>query len=91
MKSHIAQATPNSAQVATQTQTQARENTNEVPVIGNGGAGVAIALTSVILTRLSSFVDWKEIGKQWSRLSVGSDRRSHGYNGGSVFDYITLI
>ena len=66
MKSYIAQATPNSAQVATQAQTQAKENTNEVPVIGNGGAGVAIALVSVILTRLSGFVDWKEIGKQWS-------------------------
>lgn len=66
MKSYIAQATPNSAQVAAQAQTQARENTNEVPVIGNGGAGVAIALVSVILTRLSGFVDWKEIGKQWS-------------------------
>jgi uncharacterized FlaG/YvyC family protein len=50
----------------TQATPQPTTPTNEVPVIGNGGAGVAIALVSVILTRLSGFVDWKEIGKQWS-------------------------
>ena len=50
----------------TQATPQPQAPTNEVPVIGNGGAGVAIALTSVILTRLFSFFDWKEIGKQWS-------------------------
>jgi hypothetical protein len=61
MKSYIAVASP---------QPQPAPNSapsNEVPVnLGTGAAASGLIIASVILTKLSGFVDWKEIGKQWS-------------------------
>jgi ribosomal protein L17 len=62
MKSYIA--------VAPATQSQSTPNSgssNEIPInLGTGAVGTGLVVLSVILTKLSGFVDWKEIGKQWS-------------------------
>jgi hypothetical protein len=62
MKSYIA--------VAPATQSQSTQNSgssNEIPInLGTGAVGTGLVVLSVILTKLSGFVDWKEIGKQWS-------------------------
>jgi predicted phage tail protein len=61
MKSYITVAT-------SQPQSTPNNSTsNEIPInLGTGAVGTALVVLSVILTKLSSFVDWKEIGKQWS-------------------------
>jgi hypothetical protein len=63
MKFYIAVAT-------SQPQSQPTPNSgssNEIPInLGTGAVGTGLVVLSVILTKLSGFVDWKEIGKQWS-------------------------
>jgi hypothetical protein len=62
MKSYIA--------VAPATQSQSTPNSsysNEVPInLGTGAVGTGLVVLSVLLTKLSGLVDWKDVGKQWS-------------------------
>lgn len=57
MKSYIAVAAPNSAQP-----TPNSTPSNEVPVIGNGGAGVAIAIIGMLIGK---WMPWGDLAKQF--------------------------
>jgi hypothetical protein len=58
------------AQVSTPTQTQPNSpQSNEVPVIGNGGAGVAIAIISALIGK---WMPWGELAKQFVGTKTSS-------------------
>lgn len=72
------------AQVSNTTQNQPNSvQNNEVPVIGNGGAGVAIAIFSALLTK---FVNWGELAKQFagtrtSKVLMSENRKTQELEG----------
>lgn len=60
MNTYIAVAT-------TQPTPNSGANNNEVPInLGTGAVGTGLVLLSVLLTKLSALIDWKDVGKQWS-------------------------
>lgn len=70
MKAYIAVA-------PTQATPQPNTPSNDIPInVGTGGAAAAIAIISVVLTKLAGFVDWKELGKQWSGAQTSKTLQS---------------
>jgi hypothetical protein len=62
MNTYIAVAT-----TQPQSQPNGLQNSNDVPInLGTGAVGTVLVLSSVLLTKLSALIDWKDVGKQWS-------------------------
>ena len=77
MKSYIA--------VAPATQSQSTPNSgssSEIPInLGTGAVGTGLVVLSVLLTKLSGLVDWKDVGKQWSGSQTSKILQSENRKG----------